>query len=75
MLGSDWRFGHGNSLGPGECPMSLEMQGLLPLIGWLDTCLFEHIPNKANDDTQVQKSLGLRSIIDCSRHDVSGEGG
>ena len=50
------------------------MQGLFPIIGWLDTFLFKHIPNKASHDTQVQKSLELRSIIDCSRHDVSGEG-
>ena len=49
-------------------------KGLFPLIGWLDTFLFKHIPNKANHNTQVQKSLELRSIIDCSRHDVSGEG-
>ena len=33
-----------------------------------------HSSNESNDNIQVQKSLELRSIIDCPRHDFSGEG-
>ena len=35
---------------------------------------FEHSTNDSNDNNQVQKSLELRSIIDCPRHDFSQEG-
>ena len=36
--------------------------------------LWGHSSNVSNDDIQVQKSLELRSIIDCPRHDFSQEG-
>ena len=36
------------------CPMSLEIEGLFLLIGWLDSFLFKHIPNKINNDSQIQ---------------------
>ena len=36
--------------------------------------LWGHSSNDSNDNIQVQKSLELRSIIDCPRHDFSQEG-
>ena len=55
--------------------MSLEMQGLFPLIGWLDTFLFKHIPNKANADTQVQSLLSWGALLTAPDLMSQGTGG
>ena len=59
---------------PGEWPQSTEKEGPFPLVSRLAPFLFGHIYNASDNEIQGQKFLELRSIIDCSSHDVSGEG-
>ena len=51
--------------------MSHGVEGQFTFLGCLAPFLFGHIPKGINDEILVQKYLGLRGIIDCSRHDFS----
>ena len=74
-MGPDWRFAYGNSLGPGECSMSVKKEGPFHLISWPESFLFGHTPDHSSSDIQIRKYHELGSITDCSRHDFLMRGG